>query len=256
MSWSKGDLRTIELGWMTKGRGKQRREVVFTTFEIPAPYDRIVSQLLAESVHGGRDGGHESCRCQAYALEVLDAFGDELRKFKGMPVNFRSTVLTPILQRQLTGIHDAYTTTVRAGVNQMKKEPTLQGEPTIQDATALYLQVDPTDPIYIRSYRRNLLYLPEPRWHLGIVMNGFASSGQEAFNHINKFRANNDTIIQSIEVEGHKDVDQNLVPLLNNVEIRVIIDEGLEDFFQEELQRVVRDSPSFHCNFLTLIPTA
>lgn len=247
MSWEVGELRTIEIGWMKKSRGKKFNELKFTEFQIPAPYDRIVSQLMAESMHGQRDGGHESRRREDYAQKVLDKFGGELRQFKDPPVTFRSKVLTPILQRQVAGIHDAYTPTVRAGVNLMKEIRT-QGEPTIRDATRLYLEVDPTNPIFIRSYRRNLLFLPEPRWHLGIVMRGLASSGQEAVDQINKVRVNHDIIEDNVKVEGRKDVDKNGVYLLNEVEIKAIIDEGLEDFFQEELQQVVSNGSSSHCN--------
>ena len=90
----------------------------------------LFSQLMAESMHSQRDGGHESRRREDYAQKVLDKFGGELRQFKDLPVTFRSKVLTPILQCQVTGIHNTYTPTVCTGVNLMKEIRT-QGEPTI-----------------------------------------------------------------------------------------------------------------------------
>ena len=65
--------------------------VVYTPYEIPAPYDRIVNQLIAKSMHSQTNLGHESGHRGTYALEVLDAFGDKLRAFKASdlpPVTF------------------------------------------------------------------------------------------------------------------------------------------------------------------------
>jgi len=36
-----------------------------------------------------------------------------------------------------------------------------------------------------------------------------------------------------VKVEGHKKYDNNNIPLLSYIEIRCIIDEGLERFFKE-----------------------
>jgi hypothetical protein len=86
---------------------------------------------MAESMHGQRDGGHESCHQQDYVQKVLDEFGGELRQFKDPPVTFRSKVLIPILQPQVAGIHNTYAPTIHTGVvNQMKERPT-QGKLTI-----------------------------------------------------------------------------------------------------------------------------
>jgi hypothetical protein len=120
MAWSKGDLRDIEFG-ERRGRGNSSsQQPVLSKYEIPAPYDRIVSQLIAEDIHGVGYDSHESRRRQTYAREVLDEFGAELQAMKHIQFErgqFRSTVLTPILQRQLGGVHDAYTPFVRAAIS-------------------------------------------------------------------------------------------------------------------------------------------
>ena len=160
MDWKAGELQTIGLGQYRKLPGHSAFTVVYTPYEIPAPYDRIVNQLIAKSVHLQTDLGHESGRRGAYALEVLDAFGDELRAFKASdlpPVTFRSRVLMPILQRQCARVSDSYRPFVQlciAGAGRM---------PMIKVVSQFYLGSDPADPAQILIYRRNLLYIPAVR---------------------------------------------------------------------------------------------
>jgi hypothetical protein len=110
---------------------------------------------------------------------------------------------------------------------------------TILDVTKFYLGVDPADPKFIRSYRRNLLYIPEARWHLGL-MSGEIPGSEQAILRYNKVSVNHDAIMKSLLVGCRTEVDKNNIPLLNHVEIKTILDEGLEDFFAEEMQSVVR----------------
>jgi hypothetical protein len=248
MSWTEGELRTVMLGQYRRRAKSNSQMIAYSQRQVPAPYDRIVSQLIAEDMYARGHDCHEASRRQNYAREVLDAFGEELNEFKesGLPpASFRSQVLTPILQRQLRGVHDAYTPSIKAGINSKKSEL------SIQDVTKFYLQVDPTNPALIRSYRRNLLYLPEPRWHLGILFGAPVRPGREATDHFNKVRANHDAIMQSLAVEGHK-LGKSNVPLLSHVEVASIFDEGLEAFFEEELGEVVSKAFPIHLHALTL----
>jgi len=248
MRWKKGEVRKIKVGQWRKRPNKASYALSNTTYEIPAPYHQLVCQLVAEDMHGADHDSHESRRRQTYAREILNAFGDELKEFKRSklpPVDFRSRVLTPILQRQLNGIYDGYSYSAR---NAFPKEGE---EPTIQDVTRFYLRNDPVDPIFIRTYRRNLLYLPNPRWHLHIVMGGEIGSTDAAVKHYNKVMANHDTIMRNLPPNSHERRDNNNIPFLNHTEVRCIIDEGLENFFKEELENVVRDTPSSTSTFLT-----
>src|SRR6202042_441870 len=145
-------------------------------------------------------------RRASYAIQTLDAFGDELitakdqttrvkiggKKGYALPAAFHSKVLTPILQRQRVGIHDAYTPFVCAGIN--SRVPRL----SIQDATDLYLRADPVDPIHIISYRRNIVYQPDARWHLGVLMKGGIDDEQRAIDYYNMVRDNHDRVLASI----------------------------------------------------------
>lgn len=268
MSWEEGELREIEVGTSNKFklRGKTRSELTHDTKEVPAPYDRIVAQLLAEDEHGHFDKGHEALRRQTFAQRVLDDFWKEIKSYEGPPAAFRSKVLTPILQRQLWGIEENQSMCVRNGVSNGF------GTPTIADATEFYLGADPTDPSFITSYRRNMIYIPEARWHLGIVMGAWTVDNVKAFNAV---RSNTDRIASAIRcdaaveefamltgkttrMEGDEqdpedpaeddldtEADQSgepqptLPPLLNKREVEVIYGEGLEAFFEPELSRVV-----------------
>ena len=234
MDWEREELRSIRLGEWGKQRNKNTYKIQYRDYQVPAPYDRLISQLVAECLHGDRHDSYKSRRRDVYALKTLDKFGDELTDYKRrklQPAAFRSRVLTPILQRQRVGLYDGYTPCVRAGVSS-----TAEG-PSIQDATSFYLRADPTDPRWIPSYCHNLLYIPESRWHLGVLM-GVAASDEAAIEHYNKVKENHDKIMESLRTNGvEKDKDD--VRLLSLAEVRAIISEGIEDFFYEELRRVV-----------------
>ena len=236
MNWRAGELRTVELGQWRKRRGVASQEIYFTSYQIPAPYDRLVSQLTAEQVHADSHDSHESRRRGVYALQTLDAFGEELKEFgnvRRLPATFRSKVLTPILQRHRLGIHDAYTPFVHTCIAGKGRSP------LVEDVTRVYLGKDPANPAYIRQYRRQLLYLPDPRWHLAVIMGVSGKTQEERDNHYNRVRANHDRIMKIPLAEAHAERDPHGVPLLTCTEIEVILDERLEDFFTEELKSVV-----------------
>jgi len=154
-------------------KDKQVSRVFYTPFKVPAVYHQLASQLVAEEAQGRHHNSHESCRRQMYARQVLDSFAEELLKNAAEPpetqvppASFRSHTLTAILQRQLRAVHDAYRPSVR-GAMIKKGERSL----TLSRVTEIYLHEDPTLAYLAPRYRRHLLYLPEPWWHLGIVVN-------------------------------------------------------------------------------------
>ena len=246
MKWTKGELRPIQYRSLRRRPGQERAPSSYSVAQVPAPYNRIVSQLITESLHMERDPSHESYRRGTYADKVLDAFARELAQFKRTrkpPASFRSKVLTPILQRQLLGVDDSYTPSVQAGINK-------SNELSIHDVTRFYLGADPVDPTLIWNYRRNLLYLPDPRWHLGTLMQGgFKDDDEAAIIHYNKVRTNHDAIMKSLKAQGHKEFDSSGSPLLSTAEVTAIIDEDLEAFFQKELKQVVSRIP-FTCKLI------
>ena len=232
MNWKRGELRTIELGQWRKRPNVTAYTVSFAPYEVPAPYDRLVGQLTAEQIHANVHDTHESRRRAVYAMATLDAFGEELLEFQKseLPVaTFRSKVLTPILQRQRLGIHDAYTPFVRACI---KDDGT---QLTIRDDSKLYLSTDPANPAFIDTYRRNLLYVPDARWHLGVLMGVTGTSDEDRGRHYHRVRENHDRVMATPLAEAHKERDPRGLPLLSHTEIEVIVDERLEDFFVQEL---------------------
>ena len=252
-SWTPGELHEVLYHSSRQRPGKSRPDVKWIPHLVPAPYDRIISQLLCEANHAEINSSHESLCRGVYALEVLDAFATEHLAFQSTgltPAGFRSKVLTPILQRYRLGIYDAYTPFVCAGISSKA------GPLTIEDVTELYLGVDPTDPIFIPSYHRNLLYLPDSRWHLGLIL-GVAPTGntwvdkQAAISHYNKIRDNHDAIMKSLQEVHDAELITDDMSLLNHAEVTAIIDEGLEEFFQDKLEQVVSIPSTCH-NLLTV----
>ena len=233
MQWEEGECRQIKFGRITKKRKRAGHSTQYTTYRIPAPYHRIVSQLISEDAHAVHHNSHESYRRQLYALRVLDTFASELQALKTAPTAaFRSKVLTPILQRQLMGVHNAYTPSVRRAIADG------DGGPTIDDATYCYLSLDPVSLEHIPQYRHHLLYIPEAHWHLGVVMDP-SRCGNAAF--YNRIRVNHDSIMGSSSDDGETAPDE--IPLLTREEVRAIFDEDLTTFFEPELALVV--SPMF-----------
>ena len=166
-------------------------------------------------------------------------------QFKGRSqsemVAFRSAVLTPILQRQLLGLDDAYTPVVHQAIMGDSEEL------TIEAVTRFYLKEDPTDPVFIPNYRRNLLYLPIARWHLGRMM-GIppAVDSESNLRYYIQFINNHDRIVEALRATGYAGYDENRFPLLMEAEVKAISKESLTVFFGAELGKYVSDI-QFRC---------
>jgi len=224
-----------------------------STYQVPAVYHRLVCQLVAEDRHGKAHNSHESRRRQMYARKVLVDFVIELQKNRAMPpekqvppASFRSHTLTPILQRQLRGVHDAYMPSVHTAMVR-KGEANL----TISRVTEIYLHQDPTLAHLAPQYRRHLLYVPEPRWHLGVVLNPDRLGDANFYNAV---RDHHEEILMAFREDRASDKervmrDSNGMPILRRAEVRAILLEGLEGFFAEELSAVViHPTPPHHCS--------
>jgi hypothetical protein len=242
MNWESGEVRKIELSMPRKLRNKAAYKTKTIIFQIPAPYDRLVSQLSFEVAHGVGDTSHEALRQQSIASQTLDVFARELltnrSAIDARPADFRSWVLTPILQRQRSGFSDHYAPSIRAGVAMDSEK-----EATIRDATEVYLKEDPVDPKWIPTYRTVLPYLPEVRWHLG-VLTAVGDVGDTEYYF--KFRTNHDKIMEELQQEDPdeaREEDPEDTAILTDVEVEAIVDEGLEKFFEAELAASVCGCP-------------
>jgi hypothetical protein len=241
MHWAPRELRTIEVGKSRKRTNKDTRDIICTTHRIPAPYNRIVSQLSLEMKHAECeiDKSHEARRRESYAKRTLDLFGKEVMTYNGPPAAFRSKILTPILQRQLWGVTDVYTPALRSAIASGDDDI-----PTILDMTTFYLTEDPADAELIPNFRQTLIYCPEVRWHLGHVL-GYITIGDPVT--YKKIRANQDILAADLTRlnEDDPEGEEEILPF-SAAEVRVIVDERLEEFFKPELESVVSASCLCH----------
>ena len=235
MSWGPGELRNLEIGTRGKALGEETHGWSFTGKKIPAPYDRVVRQLMDEDAHGDDDPSHEARRRQSYARQVLDEFAKELEAYTRRPADFRSHVLSPILARQLMGIPDPYSPSIEAAVSNQK------GKVTIRMATEVYLAEDPTAVELIPSYRYNTILLPDVRWHLAVILGKIKVGDRKEYRRVLK---NQDILAKRYGhhqpepgIEGDTPAD------LCTPMISAIVKEGLEDFFAPELETAVRIPP-------------
>ena len=197
MYWEAGELLPARLGKLRKRANKNATFHTWKDKQLPQPYARIAEQLNLEDLHGIEDDGHESIRRQAYARFVLEAFGKELDAYKGSAASFRSKVFTPILQRQLQGIPDAYAPTLTRKISLARP----CGPVTIHDATAFYLGIDPLNPLCIGGFRRNLIYIREARWHLAVRLGNI---NVESKDHFEWYLDNHEVVLKALKTEAMK----------------------------------------------------
>ena len=245
MDWEDTTVRTVELGRLKRAKDKKSYKVTYTSYEVPAAYHRLICQLTAEEAHGRTHNSHESRRRQMYARQVLDGLAKEILKNAAKPpakqispASFRSQTLTPLLQCQLRGVHDAYMPSVHAATIR-RGEDSL----TISRMTEVYLRQDPALAYLAPYYRRHLLYIPEPRWYLGVVVNPDRLKDPDFYNAV---REHHEEILIAVREEKgkapHDDRnthDPHRMPVLRRAEVRAIVLEGLEQVFEQELLAVV-----------------
>jgi hypothetical protein len=238
MDWWVGELRTFQLGSIGHGhRIGTPNEVKLEDFQILAPYDRIISQLVAEDRHGEVDRSLDARRRQSYARRVLDEFAEEYIEYwssEGDPAHFWSKVLSPILVRQLRGVSDHYSWPVADTVS--------LGRDTvdIRDATRFYLSVNPADPGLIPRYRTSLVGIGEARWHLATVMGILQVGAADAYDRVGDNQAKLEESVWQEYLRHGRQEGVGVPPPLRDIEVRVIVDEGLDAFFAMELTKVVR----------------
>jgi len=228
LSWTAGQLADIKYGKTRKRPRKDSYTWKLKPARIPVQYARIVHQFILEDSHGSVDTAHESLRRKTYAQRMLDELGFELDAFEGTAAKFRSAVLTPVLQRQLRGVPDAYAPSVQAAIGRYGRPP------TIAAVTTFYLGVDPLDPRCIPSYRRNLVYIREASWHLSVVMGATDPKSKRAFR---ESLISHDAIMEALRAMPGR--DERTVPPFTEAEVQMLVSSGVHTFFEKELRRVV-----------------
>jgi len=234
MEWEQDELRSVKISTKKKNGTGTGHKVTTKEYKIPAPYDRVVAQLSLEDEHARYFNGHEAIRRQSYAIKVLNEFAKEITNYKGPAVAFRSRVLTPILQRHRLGIEDTYGPSVRKAILHGR-----EGDVTIGMATEFYLGEDPTDPGYIPTYRRNLVYVPMVRWHLGVIMGVRPVGNELSYEHV---LSNSDALMKSLHDEesgAEASDDEDGIPKFTKYDVQVVVFEKIDTFFTDELASVV-----------------
>jgi hypothetical protein len=232
LNWEEGELFEITYGKTRKMPNRQYNKWIMKKKKIPVQYARLTQQFLFEIAHGLKDSGHESLRRCTYAQRMLDHFGWELNAFHGKEERFRSKVYSPILQRQLKGVHDAYAPSIARAIARADEAP------TIGQVTTFYLGNDPLDRRAIPIYRRNLVYIREARWHLGIIMGKVQVESRE---HFELYLFHHDMIHR--QLKGVPRPQSRGVPPFMAYEIASIIRLELEEYFLPELKATVCDCP-------------
>lgn len=240
---------------MRKRVNRKSYRPTWSSIKIHPQYARLVHQLTLEAEQGDKDSTHEAIRRGGYARRMLDAFSEEIDRHKGSPLGFRSKTFTPVLQRQVRGIPDNYAPFIRSNVSGQTNT-----KPTIADATDFYLGHDPLDPSLISAYRRNLLYIREAKWALHIIRGGVTAGSRNDFKwslamqdcimgymgvdlaNSDRPEANREIMAELIAGDLHNPpdpVDDDTAPEISYPELRAIVFEGLDDYFQEEIDLLV-----------------
>jgi hypothetical protein len=98
---------------------------------------------------------------------------------------------------------------------------------TITDATMFYLSEDPLDLTNIPTFRRNLIYNREVRWHLSL----FYGKGYTDVLTYNRTLANQEELMKL--VKKRKGEGDNTVTSFIHEEMVIMVSEGIEGFFEE-----------------------
>lgn len=242
MSWVPGELRSVEIGTPRKLARRDAYQTKYHARQVPAPYDRIICQLLAEDRHGEANGGHEARRRQSYARRVLDKFVVELKAYDGPAADFRSYVLSPILARQLLGVPDSYANSLLECVSSLAPDDihhNIESAVSIGDATEFYLAEDPTDPELIPQYRMNMLTIVEAMWHLSVVMGAIPEGSGGGYNSVQHHHDRLMEDLKGIRWLAGNSGGQGENPRFNVFEVEMIIACRVEAFFAQELELVV-----------------
>jgi len=95
-------------------------------------------------------------------------------------------------------------------------------------------------------YCRNLLYIPEVRWHLCIVLGKVKPRDTDAYNRI---RCEHNDLINAHQDDTSDDNgsnDDDSTTVFGKAEVAVIVQDKLEEYFAEELANMICTNPLFH----------
>ena len=227
LRWENDEVAGVTVYKRFKVRNKSNTRARKKKVKIPAAYIRLIDMFNKLEEHGATNHSQEAQRRSSYAERMLEELGKEIWSTTVPGKKFRSMVLNPVMQRHRLGVPADYAPVVERVVSGKRI-------PTIQDAARFYLQDDPVDPATINSYRRNIIYISEARWHLCIMLGVFSVDNPTTFHEVH---TNTDTIMEDLKENppGPTKHDPDGVPAYTSKEVTLIIHEGLDKFFKDEL---------------------
>ena len=133
-----------------------------TTHLIHRGYFRILDSLEADITHGNVNKLMRVVFRQAYAEQIIDKFVEQLPIPSTNPIllpRWRSSVLNPILQRQLNGFGDDDPSRIERHFRGLSDE----------EKELFYLMADPLAIGNIEArLRQGIMHVTTARWHLGL----------------------------------------------------------------------------------------
>lgn len=235
-NWEDGQLKNLQFAFIKRKKNQAPHHMIRMK-KVHIAYIQVVDQFVAEYLHAEKHHGHEAVRRQSYVMAMLDLFAKELIDYDGPDSEFRSKVLTPVLQRYLFGVPDGSMRTVSIAIRPDGRKP------TIKEATEFYLSADPLEPEWIPNYRRNAIAIPQVRWHLRDLLEQRFKRGIEVIGdeeYYDSVLQNQVELMAGIAELNEEDEVILGMPPLAKPEVDTIVCESLESFFQEELKSVVR----------------
>ena len=227
MQWEQGEVAEVTVCKRFNVRNQNSTHIRTKEVKIPVAYIRVIEMFNKLQEHGITNPSDEAQRRSSCAERMLEELGKKIWSAKVIGKEFRSMVLNPVMQRHRFGVPADYTRTVKRVASGVR-------EPTIRDVIVFYLGRDPVDPAIINSYRRNILYVSEARWHLCVVLGVIAINDPCTFHDVH---ANTNIILLDLQKNPPGPTKHDLygVPAYTAMEVNVILHEGLDEFFRDEL---------------------
>lgn len=232
LQWTADEMYNLSFGLVRKVPRKNVWRPQWKIKQIPFPYARLIHQLQLEDEHGNSNQGHEAQRRQSYAQRVLDKLGEELENTNPEP-HWRSKVLTPIMQRQLQGICDAYAPSVESAVyagEPLDSDDEDEEKITIANATEFYLDRDPLNPAEIPNYRRNMIYIHQMKWHLSILLDKFPVTSVDWYHRSLSLHD------KQMRSKVFPDDEATAIPPFSPMDVQFIVFSHLEDYFAGDIK--------------------
>ena len=108
--------------------------------------------------------------------------------------------------------------------------------------------MDPVELARSLEYHQNLVYIPEARWYLRLLLGKVNIRSARSYNAV---LANHEKIMAALAKEDSVVTEESQVSHLNAVEVQAILEEDLKGSFQAQSSLIVRAFRPSHGSPLT-----